>query len=103
MEESPAAICFNVDMFKPIWDEHDVPKNQQKYKLSEDGLLATPKKRYGGPTFEFWIRKGWQLQVRSGRKSMLSNKAEQLVKELENDDGYKAAVEARSADSYLYK
>jgi hypothetical protein len=34
---------------------------------------------------------------------MLSNKAEQLVKELENDDGYKAAVEARSADSYLYK
>jgi hypothetical protein len=32
---------------------------------------------------------------------MLSNKAEQLVKELENDEGYKAAVEARKADSFL--
>jgi hypothetical protein len=101
MEERPAAICFNVDMFKPIWDDHDVPKNQQKYKLSEAGLLATPKKRYSGPTFQFWIRKGWQLQVRNGRKTMLSNKAEQLVKELENDDGYKAAVEARRVDSFL--
>jgi len=65
------------------------------------GLLATPKKRYNGPTFQFWIRKEWQLQVRNGRKTMLSNKAEQLVKELENDEGYKAAVEARKADSFL--
>jgi len=101
MEEQPAAICFTADAFKSIWDDHDVPKNQQKYKLSEAGLLATPKKRYNGPTFQFWIRKGWQLQVRNGRKTMLSNKAEQLVKELENDEGYKAAVEARKADSFL--
>tara|TARA_R110000737_G_scaffold104301_2_gene137497 strand:+ start:683 stop:2038 length:1356 start_codon:yes stop_codon:yes gene_type:complete len=101
MEEQPAAICFTADAFKSIWDDHDVPKNQQKYKLSEAGLLATPKKRYSGPTFQFWIRKGWQLQVRNGRKTMLSNKGEQLVKELENDEGYKAAVEAKRADSFL--
>lgn len=32
---------------------------------------------------------------------MLYNKAEQLAKELENDEGYKDAVEAKSADSFL--
>tara|TARA_R110000803_G_scaffold151143_1_gene216316 strand:+ start:2820 stop:4169 length:1350 start_codon:yes stop_codon:yes gene_type:complete len=93
MEERPAAICFTADMFDSIWRDHDVPKNQRKYKLSEAGLLATPKKRYGRPTFQFWIRKGWDIQVRNGKKTMLSNKTEQLAKELESDEGYKAAIE----------
>jgi hypothetical protein len=54
---------------------------------------APPKKRYQSKTCEFWIRKGWVLEAVNGKKPILRNDTELLVKDLDEDCGYNREVE----------
>ena len=101
MEEQPDAICFTADAFTAVWLEHEVSKGQQVHKLTEAGLVRTPKKRYkDGKTYEFWIRQGWGLEAKQGVPPTLNNAAEYKSENLYDDAGYKVAA-ARSLSQVL--
>jgi predicted transcriptional regulator len=100
MEEQPEAMCFTADSFSRVWTEHDVSKGQQVHKLTEAGLVRTPKNRYKHGTHEFWIRQGWELRVKNGVTPALYNKSEYGSKGLYDDAGYIAAVNGRRAPDF---
>ena len=100
MEEQPEAMCFTADSFSGVWTEHDVSKGQQVHKLTEAGLVRTPKKRYKQKTHEFWIRQGWELRVKNGVTPALYNKSEYGSKSLYDDVGYMAAVKGNLSHDF---
>jgi len=94
MEQRADAVCFTAGSFFEIWQEFGTSNGQQIHKLTEAGLTRTPKKRYqGGKTYEFWVRKGWDLQTGNGVKPNLRNKSEGFTKALYDDEGYIKASE----------
>jgi hypothetical protein len=93
MQQQPDAVCFTAGSFASVWQDFDISKAQQIYKLAEAGLTRTPKKRYQSKTHEFWIKKGWVLEAVNGKKPILRNDTDLLAKDLYEDYGYKAEVE----------
>ena len=93
-------VCFTADSFKGLFEQHNISRNAQPYKLAEAGLTRTPKKRYKNKSREFWLRSGWCLLARNGRPTVLRRQNCHIESRLEEDQGYQLALKGFEAQDH---
>ena len=95
LEQHDSINVFDSNMFKAIWDSHDITKTVEKHKMLAAGLEPTQSKRYENQTRTLWTRKGVTLKSANGVAPVLLM-ADGSQVSLKSDRGYQHVVNGKT-------